>query len=300
MNCPKCGQNIQPEDVFCGNCGTKLQSVTTETTGITSSETTNKETLDKRTKETKEHVQSTLTDVNHHQNINQSVVNQNDTHHPVNQTFEQARTNEKDFLNELKEFFINAFKRPDQVIKDNQTFSFRILITLIVAGLLLISLFTTMLIPSQVGLFEIQKEDILLRFVLSLAIILAIHIGITYAVVRLTVIPEIKFNKLLSDYVIINTFTVALLIFSGIIFALNSYKFAALIFIVSFDNNNLMTVVSGVLSCFNNIGPMIGTTESFSIFSPLSKFLLSLAMIAGRLEIYPMLLLFLPKTWSRR
>ena len=234
MNCPKCGQNIQPEDVFCGNCGTKLQSVTTETTGITSSETTNKETLDKRTKETKEHVQSTLTDVNHHQNINQSVVNQNDTHHPVNQTFEQARTNEKDFLNELKEFFINAFKRPDQVIKDNQTFSFRILITLIVAGLLLISLFTTMLIPSQVGLFEIQKEDILLRFVLSLAIILAIHIGITYAVVRLTVIPEIKFNKLLSDYVIINTFTVALLIFSGIIFALNSYKFAALIFIVMY------------------------------------------------------------------
>ncbi|WP_260840037.1 zinc ribbon domain-containing protein [Staphylococcus capitis] len=52
MNCPKCGQNIQPEDVFCGNCGTNLQSATTETTGITSSETTNKETLDKRTKET--------------------------------------------------------------------------------------------------------------------------------------------------------------------------------------------------------------------------------------------------------
>ena len=52
--------------------------------------------------------------------------------------------------------------------------------------------------------------------------------------VRLTVIPEIKFNKLLSDYVIINTFTVALLIFSGIIFALNSYKFAALIFIVMY------------------------------------------------------------------
>ena len=75
---------------------------------------------------------------------------------------------------------------------------------------------------------------------------------------------------------------------------------AGLIFIVSLDNNNFMTVVSGVLSCFNNIGPMIGTTESFSIFSPLSKFLLSLAMIAGRLEIYPMLLLFLPRTWSRR
>lgn len=117
MNCPKCGQNIQPEDVFCGNCGTKLQSATTETTGITSSETTNKETLDKRTKETKEHVQSTLTDVNHHQNINQSVVNQNDTHHPVNQTFEQARTNEKDFLNELKEFLLMLLNDQIKLLK---------------------------------------------------------------------------------------------------------------------------------------------------------------------------------------
>ena len=74
----------------------------------------------------------------------------------------------------------------------------------------------------------------------------------------------------------------------------------ALIFIVSLDNNNLMTVVSGVLSCFNNIGPMIGTTDNFSIFSPFSKLLLAFAMIGGRLEIYPILLLFLPKTWSRR
>ena len=61
-----------------------------------------------------------------------------------------------------------------------------------------------------------------------------------------------------------------------------------------------MTVVSAVLSCFNNIGPMLGTTDSFAIFGPISKFLLSLAMIAGRLEIYPMILLFMPQTWSKR
>lgn len=73
-----------------------------------------------------------------------------------------------------------------------------------------------------------------------------------------------------------------------------------LIFIVSLDNNNLMTVVSAVLSCFNNIGPMLGTTDSFAIFGPISKLLLSLAMIAGRLEIYPMILLFMPQTWSKR
>ena len=44
---------------------------------------------------------------------------------------------------------------------------------------------------------------------------------------------------------------------------------------------------------------MIGTTDTFAIFSPFSKLVLSFAMIAGRLEIYPMLLLFIPKTWSK-
>ena len=74
----------------------------------------------------------------------------------------------------------------------------------------------------------------------------------------------------------------------------------SLIFIISLDANNLMIVTSAVFSCFNNIGPILGTTSSFSIFSPFSKLLLSFAMIAGRLEIYPIILLFMKRTWSKR
>lgn len=73
----------------------------------------------------------------------------------------------------------------------------------------------------------------------------------------------------------------------------------ALIFFLSLDNSNFMVVVSAAASTFNNIGPMLGTSDTFAIFSPFSKVLMSLAMIAGRLEIYPMLLLFIPKTWSK-
>ena len=73
-----------------------------------------------------------------------------------------------------------------------------------------------------------------------------------------------------------------------------------LIFIVSLDSNDFLVVTSAVFSCFNNIGPILGTTSSFSIFSPISKILLSFAMIAGRLEIYPILLLFMKRTWSKR
>ena len=71
------------------------------------------------------------------------------------------------------------------------------------------------------------------------------------------------------------------------------------ILILSLDNNNFMVVVSAAASTFNNIGPLLGTSDSFAIFSPLSKLIMGFAMIAGRLEIYPLLLLFLPKTWSK-
>lgn len=69
--------------------------------------------------------------------------------------------------------------------------------------------------------------------------------------------------------------------------------------VLSLDNNNFMVVASAAASTFNNIGPLLGTSDTFAIFSPFSKLVMSFAMIGGRLEIYPLLLLFLPKTWSR-
>ena len=56
-------------------------------------------------------------------------------------------------------------------------------------------------------------------------------------------------------------------------------------------------------SCLSNVGPgmsaVIGPAGSFAFFSTRSKLILSLAMLLGRLEIYPILLLFLPRTWRR-
>ncbi|EHJ52757.1 TrkH family potassium uptake protein [Streptococcus macacae] len=75
--------------------------------------------------------------------------------------------------------------------------------------------------------------------------------------------------------------------------------FIGLVFILTLDNNHFMVVVSAAASAFNNIGPILGTDKTFAIFSPFSKLVLSFAMIAGRLEIYPLLLLFIPKTWSK-
>ena len=72
--------------------------------------------------------------------------------------------------------------------------------------------------------------------------------------------------------------------------------------IISLDNNSIGTNFSAVLACFNNIGPgleAVGPTCNYSHYSDLSKLVLSADMLAGRLEIFPILVLFSRSTWKR-
>ena len=73
--------------------------------------------------------------------------------------------------------------------------------------------------------------------------------------------------------------------------------------VISLDGFSTGTNFSAVLCTFNNIGPgleAVGPTCNFSAYSDLSKFVLSWAMLAGRLEIFPMLILFSRGTWKKR
>lgn len=69
-------------------------------------------------------------------------------------------------------------------------------------------------------------------------------------------------------------------------------------------NSEIFTIetnLSAAISCFNNIGPFFSPTlSSFSAYSGFSKFVLSVAMLLGRLEIYPLLLTCLPSTWLKK
>ena len=89
------------------------------------------------------------------------------------------------------------------------------------------------------------------------------------------------------------------LVFIGLYFLLTSVITA----VVSLDGYDLETTLASVISCMSNVGPGLGPAGpmgNFDIFSDLSKVLLSFAMLAGRLEIFPMLILFAPATWRRR
>ena len=73
--------------------------------------------------------------------------------------------------------------------------------------------------------------------------------------------------------------------------------------LISKDGFSTGTNISAVLACFNNIGPgleAVGPTCNFSAYSNFSKLVLIMDMLAGRLEIFPILALFSRSTWLRR
>ncbi len=73
--------------------------------------------------------------------------------------------------------------------------------------------------------------------------------------------------------------------------------------LVSFGGYGLESDLTAVLACINNIGPglgVVGPAGNFGGYSLLSKLALSFAMLFGRLEIMPMIILFSPSTWRRR
>lgn len=79
--------------------------------------------------------------------------------------------------------------------------------------------------------------------------------------------------------------------------------FAASVLLVSLDGMDAETNFTAVAATLNNIGPgmgAVGPMSNFAAFSPFAKMVFCFDMLAGRLELLPMLLLFLPSMWIRR
>ena len=78
--------------------------------------------------------------------------------------------------------------------------------------------------------------------------------------------------------------------------------FTVSVILISFDDHDLITNFTAVTATINNIGPglsLVGPTGNFAFFSIPSKLVLIFDMLAGRLELFPMLVLFAPATWKK-
>ncbi|MGN0132152.1 MAG: TrkH family potassium uptake protein [Lachnospiraceae bacterium] len=77
--------------------------------------------------------------------------------------------------------------------------------------------------------------------------------------------------------------------------------FSVSVLAISFEGKDLITNFTAVAATINNIGPgleMVGPTQNFGMFSGFSKYVLMFDMLAGRLELFPLLILFHPAIWK--
>lgn len=77
--------------------------------------------------------------------------------------------------------------------------------------------------------------------------------------------------------------------------------FSMSLFLISLEDHDLITNFTAVTTTINNIGPgldLVGPTQNFGFFTPFSKFVLMFDMLAGRLELFPLLILFHPTLWK--
>lgn len=297
MQCPNCGNAIEPNDLFCGECGHKIdrQSHTinsaekdisnaeangrrhdsTGSLGEGNETTSNQSDYLSRTNESKqdkhpnedgkvrdhqhvpEHTTSTQQHQMHQPQSNQHQQPHNDASHTYHNQpqYDQSYSNHqqpqqtsqfsdhaKEVTEESKGFFKSAFASPDQVLKSQQAFSFKLLFSLIIVGLLVVALLLAIVIPSSVGMIETPKSQIIFSVVLGIILFLAVIVGATYGITRLVVRQPITFKKVLSDFVLINSVSVAVLLIALILMFANSFSFGGALFILSI----LLIVVSGV------------------------------------------------------
>ncbi len=79
--------------------------------------------------------------------------------------------------------------------------------------------------------------------------------------------------------------------------------FSSFLIISVIDGKTIETTFSSVAACLNNIGPGlgdVGPTANFAFYSPISKLILAFDMLLGRLEIFPIIMLFTPSVWTEK
>lgn len=89
----------------------------------------------------------------------------------------------------------------------------------------------------------------------------------------------------------------------SVYFVLYIICFCVIFFVLCFEPFDFATNFSATAACFNNVGPgfgAVGPAASYQGYSALSKVVLSIAMLLGRLEIFPLLLAFSPSTWAKK
>ncbi|MBM0810349.1 zinc-ribbon domain-containing protein [Staphylococcus epidermidis] len=277
MHCPNCGNPIEDDDLFCGECGHKIsrhpQSVRNAESEITKAEKNDEEqNITSNNKEnnatTHQNVDSTSHDEtrsnendvadstlqskqshNDTQQSNLSTYNQRPQHREIpqnqhNHAQQQSQISQqaKQVTNESKGFFKSAFTAPDEIIQTNQVFSFKLLLSLLIIGFIVLAILLASVIPVEIGIFGTTRGSLVTSIIFGIILFLVVIVGAIFGLTRLVVRQPIAFKKVLSDYVLINSVSLAILIISVILILAESYSFGGSIALLSL----LLFIASGI------------------------------------------------------
>ncbi|MCI5650448.1 MAG: TrkH family potassium uptake protein [Fusicatenibacter sp.] len=127
-----------------------------------------------------------------------------------------------------------------------------------------------------------------------LILLKTVHKELT-AIVHPRSVKRIRFDDHVVEHEVLRAINVFIIVYLVI--------FAGSMLVISFDEFSFETNFTAVAATLNNIGPgldKVGPMSNYSEYSTISKLILIFDMLAGRLELFPMLILFYPSTWKRR
>lgn len=171
----------------------------------------------------------------------QSQQNYQQQHNGQQQQPSQLANHAKDVAQESKGFFSGAFISPDHLINNRKVFSYKLLASLLAIGFVVFTLLMAIFIPSEINWLT-SKSALVLRLLLTAFAFIAVNILATFGMSKMIIKGRLTFQQVLSDYVLINSVSLALLLSGLLGLAIGTYSFAAFMLMLSL----LLFIISGI------------------------------------------------------
>lgn len=228
MRCNQCNNEVGINDAFCGECGNDLRAQKASQTESHSTadntvtyEPKNDSVIHNDQQEQPQVTQQQTTQQTHQVPPAQPIINK-----------EQVNEQSKALVNEGKGFFRQAFRAHDEEVTSNHHFTLALSSILVLAGLIIVGILLALAIPDDIGYFGTSKSDIITKLLFSSFLLLAILFLATFLLSKFLINNGLTLAKVLSDFVLINVYSIIFIALGLLLYVVDSYKIASAMTII--------------------------------------------------------------------
>ncbi|WP_420494185.1 hypothetical protein QA541_02130 [Macrococcus psychrotolerans] len=228
MRCNQCNNEVGINDAFCGECGNDLRAQKASQTESHSTadntvtyEPKNDSVIHNDQQEQPQVTQQQTTQQTHQVPPAQPIINK-----------EQVNEQSKALVNEGKGFFRQAFRAHDEEVTSNHHFTLALSSILVLAGLIIVGILLALAIPDDIGYFGTSKSDIIAKLLFSSFLLLAILFLATFLLSKFLINNGLTLAKVLSDFVLINVYSIIFIALGLLLYVVDSYKIASAMTII--------------------------------------------------------------------